>query len=119
MVEKEQEAPPVFSLEKALEIVDGERELLAEMIQLFYEFGPQTAARIQAAVAGGNLEEARRQAHSLKGSAANLAGERLTDLAWSLEQAGREGDQGGLELLVRSLDSELAHLLEALRRVAP
>ena len=59
MVENEQQAPPVFSMDKALEIVDGEKELLTEMIHLFCEFGPQTAARIKAAVAGENLEEAR------------------------------------------------------------
>lgn len=43
--------------------------------------------KIAAAIASGNVEEARLHAHTLKGTAANLGAEALADTAHTLEEA--------------------------------
>ncbi len=81
----------VFDTESALERVDDDRELLAEIIALFHGQSGRLFEEIQAAVRTGDAPGLERSAHSLKGSASNISALEVQHLALRLETFGREG----------------------------
>jgi len=56
----------------------------------------------------------RRQAHTIKGAAANVGAEALRVAAYRLERAADEGDQPAAFALGNGLDLEFARLCEVL-----
>jgi two-component system, sensor histidine kinase and response regulator len=79
-------------LETALGRVEGDRQLLAEMAELFLEECPKLMADVQAAVTGGDAPALIRAAHTLKGSAANFGAHQAFEAAQELERMGRSGN---------------------------
>jgi len=71
------------------ELVGGDEEVMGEILDLFMEDAPRQIAALGEAITQGNWEEARRLAHTLKGSASNVGAEPLRQAAWSLEQHSR------------------------------
>jgi PAS domain S-box-containing protein len=76
-----------IDLNQALEGVDGDRGLLAEVIKAFLETLPDSIERLGAVVRDRQLEQASRAAHSLKGELLALGAMSAADLAKSLEHA--------------------------------
>jgi CheY-like chemotaxis protein len=92
----------ILDIEEALERFDGDREFYEEMLQDFIEYGTAQVQTIEEAIGKGNPELLAREAHSLKGAAANLSANRLSRLAVELEQRALEGRlEDGHELLER------------------
>ena len=72
----------------------GGDKLLRQMIRLYLENCQERLAQIDAGLAeGGDLEETRRGAHSLKSSAANVGALRVSAAATELEEAAGGGDE--------------------------
>lgn len=84
------EAPMDF--ERALKEFMGKRELLMKTLTHFLESGKLQIETIQKALADGNAETVKQEAHKIKGGAANLTANRLARLAHSLESAA-SGDK--------------------------
>jgi CheY-like chemotaxis protein/HPt (histidine-containing phosphotransfer) domain-containing protein len=84
--------PNVVDFDAALERMDGNRELLADMATFFLEDSPALVARIRAGLQNGSCEEVRRAAHSLKGLASNFGAERTVQTARTVEKAAEAGD---------------------------
>jgi len=89
-------APVAVFEEREVEFVlpESAREAVAVARDLFQHFFAETAARavaLQEAVAAGNLGEAGRIAHALKGSGAMLGFRRIQGLAGELEAGAKEG----------------------------
>jgi HPt (histidine-containing phosphotransfer) domain-containing protein len=84
--------PNVVDFESALERMDGNRELLADMATFFLEDSPELLARIRESLQAGAGEEVRRAAHSLKGLASNFGAERTVQTAREIEKAAEAGD---------------------------
>jgi HPt (histidine-containing phosphotransfer) domain-containing protein len=57
-------------------------------------------------VDGGDAKGAERQAHSIKGAAANVGGERMRSVALSIEDALRTEDLHGVSARVGALQRE-------------
>jgi HPt (histidine-containing phosphotransfer) domain-containing protein len=70
----------------------GEPDVLAEVLNLFLVEVPPRLDRLRNAWASGNIEELRRVAHSLKGSAGNIGARRLYDVCRQLDATGQSGD---------------------------
>lgn len=82
----------------------GGDKLLRQMIRLYLENSEERLAQIDAGLGdGGELEETRRGAHSLKSSAANVGALRVSQTAAALESAAHAGDRQGC----RSLENDL------------
>src|SRR5262249_40630422 len=62
------DAGPVFDAEVALRSVGGDRELLKEVIDVYFAECPRWLTEIGAAVARGEAATLRRAAHTLKGT---------------------------------------------------
>ncbi|MBW2000023.1 MAG: PAS domain S-box protein, partial [Deltaproteobacteria bacterium] len=66
----------IFNEAKALEVVDGDRELLKEIIEMFLEEHLNDVERLWEGVKSSNAHEVERAAHSLKGSVGSLGAKR-------------------------------------------
>jgi HPt (histidine-containing phosphotransfer) domain-containing protein len=98
----------------ALERVDGDAELLGEIVQLFLEDVDSLQDDIRQAVEAGDAPQIMRTAHRLKGSVATLAATAATASALRLETLGRNGDVSGAPAAFAQLEAELARLRPAL-----
>jgi two-component system sensor histidine kinase/response regulator len=75
-----------------LERVEGDEELLVEMIQLFLDDAPRLMAAMQAALDQGDMPVLERSAHSMKGAAGNLSAHITVAAAAQLENDAKKGD---------------------------
>ncbi|HEB77137.1 MAG TPA: response regulator, partial [Methylothermaceae bacterium] len=99
---------PLWDRDASLAQLDGDTELLADMIALFLDDAP---ARLKALEAAGERQDCAgiaEAAHALKGMAGHFHADTLREQAAALERAAREG---------RCEAAALAALLETTRRV--
>jgi PAS domain S-box-containing protein len=107
----------ILDHEALLTGLDGNRQLLRELAQLFMADYPKQLAEIKTAVQRGNAEELRRAAHTLKGSVGNFAAKKAFEAARRLEIMGRDGDLRAAHDACVSLEDELSHLIKELRKL--
>jgi two-component system sensor histidine kinase/response regulator len=105
--------PP--DLNAALNALEGDRELLRRIAQLFVVQSPQLLDEIREALLRGDAEALERAAHKLRGSVTNFFATKAHDAALRLEQMGRDNDltggaeaQAHLESALRELQGTLA-----------
>jgi two-component system, sensor histidine kinase and response regulator len=105
---------------RLLNRVNGDAELLAELIGLFLGECPGLLEQVRAAVAARDGDRLRAAAHALKGSVSNFDATAAFDAAVQLEQIGRARDWAlarkglaALEAAAADLQSALAELQTA------
>jgi HPt (histidine-containing phosphotransfer) domain-containing protein len=97
--------------------IDGNQELLREIVRLFLADYPQRLAEIKQAISRGDAEAVARAAHTLKGSAGNFAAQKAFAAAQSMESLGKSGDLSPAQQAFLTLESELALLGARLRKL--
>lgn len=90
MKEKKQIQP--IDMEEALEIMDGDEELLKEIFDDFINDYPEVIAKIKETIEVGDADNLNSFAHKLKGMLKNVAATRVADIAFELETMGKEQD---------------------------
>lgn len=103
----------IYNREEVLERLDGDEELLREVVDLFLEQSRHQIRELQAALAAGEPAQIRHQAHSLKGAAAGLGAQALSHTAAQLELAGKKGELKEVPELLRALEKELERFQQA------
>ncbi len=94
--------------------VGDDPEILRAILDAFLQDAPQQVAILRESLRGNDLSLASRQAHTLKGCAANIGASGLRGLAADLEQAIAASDHGAVEGLMMAMDNEMALLVEQL-----
>ena len=95
---------------------------VAEIAQIFFEDTPRTLEKLQAAFVEGNLADVERAAHTLKGSASILGGQRLAEGAMNVMEHCRRGEfppAGLVEGLPREFERFRAELETELKQPGP
>jgi CheY-like chemotaxis protein len=105
---------PAFNLQEALERVDNDEELLAEIAGLFLTDAPEMLEAVATAVAAGDADAVSRAAHRLKGSILTFGAAEAAAWAQSLEQTGRDFDLSGARADLARLTQAVARLRTAL-----
>lgn len=108
----------VIDVSEALERMDGDKELLGELVELFLEESPSMLAAIKGAVAQHDTKALEYSAHTLKGSVGNFGAKNVYEAAFVLEQAGRAESLSGTEVAFATLEKalqELEPILSSLR----
>jgi PAS domain S-box-containing protein len=100
----------VIDLGAALSRVDGDRELLVEMAELFLDESPRLLTTLRDAVAHGNAQTAAYAAHTLKGSVANFAATPAFTAAQKIERMARQGDLSQAQAAFADLEAQLKRL---------
>ena len=97
----------VFDLNKALEIVGGDRILLAEVLAIFFEEAAKKVDELRDSLESGDIEKLKMTAHTLKGSSANVAAERIHALALEIERLIGLGRLGEIQGIIDKLPNEI------------
>jgi len=91
-----------MNLDRAIEEFEGDKGFLMEVLEGFLENVKAQIGTIHQAISDGDAEIVRREAHSIKGGAANLTADKLSRIALELEDIGKSGAlEGGTEVLER------------------
>jgi HPt (histidine-containing phosphotransfer) domain-containing protein len=88
-------------------VVDKE---LADIVPAYLEIRKKELPELQALLAAGNLDEARKIGHKLSGSGGGYGFDRLSDIGRKLEAAGLAGDAGAAAACVGELEDYLGNL---------
>src|SRR5207247_10792062 len=104
----------VIDLAGSLHRMGGDMELFQEFVGMYDADSPELTESIRAAVRGKDPAALHRAAHRLKGLVSNFGARRVAEAAFVLEKIGQAGELGRSEEALRTLDSELARLNEAL-----
>ena len=91
----------------ALEHVDGDSRLLADLALIFLEDCPCLIGEIRDFLAKGDSTAVERTAHSLKGRLAFFGMERERELASELEISGRQGKSAEARRLMTELELKI------------
>ena len=97
-----------------LERVEGDQELLVEMIHLFQSDAPNLLAAMSEAVQRGDMALLERSAHSLKGAASNLSAGAAAAAAQRLEKDAKNKDAAAAEATLVEVQCAVQTLLPAL-----
>jgi len=103
-----------MDLPELLARVENDRELLTELLVMFRDELPGLLNTLHQAINLGDLAQAARVAHTLKGMSANLSLVRGTALIKDVEQAAQIGDISLIKNRLVPLDSEIAAFLTAI-----
>ena len=103
-----------FDPESSLSRLNGDRELLCEMIDIFRSSGPALFGQLRSALDAGETETVRRAAHTLKGSVCNFGAEDVVEVLVRMEACGRAGDSAGAREAYTDLEQALKPLLAGL-----
>jgi HPt (histidine-containing phosphotransfer) domain-containing protein len=90
--------------------VDGDRELLEEIVQLFFDSSTDMLTAVREAVSTADGDALQRSAHRFKGSLGNMGAESAAAAASELESLGRRGSMTGLEQALARLEDEFVRL---------
>ena len=94
----------------AIEEFEGDEEFLMEAMENFFENVTSQIGAMRQAISDGDAEVVRREAHSIKGGAANLTANELSRIAFELENIGKSGMlEGGIDAL-QKLEREFFRL---------
>lgn len=100
--------------DKALELLGGNKQLLARLEQSYIRSIPLEMQAMEEALNARDMETLRRLAHSFKGTSATVGAEEAAHMALQLEQAAKNGDiqlsTQGLEHLRQAAQAALAFL---------
>ena len=111
------EKPEVLDRVAALERLQGDGELLAELAEVFLKGNPGLLAKIRSSLSEGDLTGIERAAHAIKGSVGNFGARRAVDAAFDLEKAARSGDLAECRRLSSVLEAEMEALKPELTRL--
>jgi two-component system, sensor histidine kinase and response regulator len=95
--------------------VDGDLDLLRELVELFTEEAPRMLARIEEAIKHGSASDLEKASHKIKGSVLQFSAHAATAIALELEENARLGSIAGAEELLKKLRHEIDRLQQTLR----
>jgi HPt (histidine-containing phosphotransfer) domain-containing protein len=111
------DSPSIFNYELALDRLDGDQELFADLVKLFLGESPKEFAAIAAAMSRQDAAVLASAAHKLKGSVTQFCADRLLDNVKNLEKLGRAGDLAAASSVCAAVEVQLCELQNALRTV--
>jgi HPt (histidine-containing phosphotransfer) domain-containing protein len=102
----------VFDKTAFLARIGGDESLLGEILSLYINDVPKQMSAIEKSMIEKNTQDLQRQAHTLKGSSANVGALTVQAAALALEKACRENDFGQAGTLVPALRLEFQRFRE-------
>jgi two-component system, sensor histidine kinase and response regulator len=107
-------ASPTDRYNELLALMDGDRELLLELIDVFLEDAPQRTEGVRGALADRNADAVYRAAHALKGSAGNFGAPEVVSRATRIEALARENNLDAAAVEFAILETDMNQLVAEL-----
>jgi HPt (histidine-containing phosphotransfer) domain-containing protein len=109
---------PIIDESRLLSEFGGDREILAELRDLFLEQAPPLYAAILKSMDSANVPDMVKDAHSLKGACATYGAPRMTAVCKEIELAGKVGDLETAQAWRAVFVVEFAALKDGITRIA-
>ena len=106
-----------FDPEDVLARVEGDRKLLAELVDIFHAEYPRLLANLRHSVEIGDARGVQEGAHAIKGTVGNFGGHAASDAARALEVMGQQGVLNGAGAAVERLERAVDDLAQNLARM--
>ncbi|MGE5583572.1 MAG: PAS domain S-box protein [Bacillota bacterium] len=103
------ESPPV-DLAETMRIVEGDKELLKELVMIFVNDCPRRLQEIKEAIETGNPRNLELSAHSFRGAVVNFGAHRVFDLLNELEKMGKTADLNNARSVFKKLAGEIERI---------
>jgi two-component system sensor histidine kinase/response regulator len=110
-------APPPFDPGDLLARVEGDRALLAELVDIFRQEYPRLLADVRASMESGDPRGVQEAAHAIKGTVGNFGARAASEAASALELIGQQGVLTGAGAAYDRLERELGLLSRDLARI--
>lgn len=104
-------------LDNLLEVVGGDGEFLAELIETYFADTPQQFTAMHGALTNGNADEFCRAAHSLKSNSANFGAMELSQIAKALEDMGKNRELDNAAETLRDAENEYSRVKSTLESI--
>jgi CheY-like chemotaxis protein/HPt (histidine-containing phosphotransfer) domain-containing protein len=111
--------PPIFDRGGMLDRLGGDAVLGRKVAAGFLQDCPKQIELLRKYLTGGDTTGSERQAHSIKSAAANVGGERLRAVAFTLEQSAHGEDLPSVLARMDELDAEFARLKQEMENREP
>jgi two-component system, sensor histidine kinase and response regulator len=105
---------PTVDADELMERLDGDRQLLIELTDIFRRDYPQQLELIRQAIAQENAIGLTRASHALKGALSSLSACEAREIAASLEEMGTTGNLQHARAGLHDLEGELVKAVESL-----
>jgi HPt (histidine-containing phosphotransfer) domain-containing protein len=106
----------LIDMPRFVERMEGDRELILEVFEVFMEEAPGRREKFEKALAAMDFEALTMLAHSLKGASGTLQADLLHQVCYDLEKAARAGDEDKAReftpRVLALLDETAAHMRE-------
>ena len=107
---QEEPGEEIIDLGRAMDAVDGDKDLLKELVEDFLEDFPQQLEILETVIREGDSEQVERTAHSLKGNVGVFGSQTAYDLAYELEKFGKDSELDKAQNVFQKLKNEMAKL---------
>jgi HPt (histidine-containing phosphotransfer) domain-containing protein len=107
-------SPTVWDHAVMLERVLGDEELARRILERFRADIPRQIQVLKEFLEAGDASSVEREAHTIKGVAANVGGEALRAVAFEMEKASRAGDLDAVKARMAELESQFERLNQAI-----
>jgi len=111
--ETQQSGATVFDCQGLVKRLGGNQVLAAKVVSLFLEQAPSRLSALRQQLMSYDCQAARREAHTLKGSAATVSAPIMRSLALEAEQAASAGEWAKLEEVLPRMEDQLDRLKTA------
>ena len=105
----------LFDKAELLDRFDGDEEFADSILEEALIEIPKYSAKLRECCDAGDLQSIRLEAHTIKGMAANLCTSSLRDIAYKIEEAGREGELEVARSHLAELEETALKTAEAIR----
>lgn len=106
--------PPVWDKAGMLKRIMDNEKLAGRLVEIFLSDIPQRIQSLEQALETSDVTGVVRQAHTIKGSSANVGGEALRALALEMEKAAKGGDLNAVRTRMNDLRVEFHRLQQAM-----
>ena len=107
----------IHTKQQLIESIDGDEELLKTVAKLCIENLPGLLQQVNESVKSSNFKQLEYAAHTVKGSANQFGASRAANVAYQLEQKGRNKDFTGAETLSALLEKEIDLMIRELQKL--
>ncbi|MBI4806084.1 MAG: Hpt domain-containing protein [Desulfovibrio sp.] len=109
----------LVDLNKLLERMEGDRDLIKEVFSIFVEEAPVRRVKFEKALITENRDALVMLAHALKGASGTLLAEPLRQACYDLEHAARDNDADKVRVLVPQVLGLLDNTSEYMVKLLP
>ena len=115
---REETAAPVFDKAGMMSRLMDDKDLAKIVITGFIEDIPIQIETLKGCLNTGDIASAQRQAHTIKGAAANVSGEALREAAFKIEKAGKKKNLPAMITALPEMERQFARLKAAMEKEA-